>query len=258
MIIIEAFKNEFPKEVTMKKIFTFIPLGVGISSAIIYVFNVLQFRVINSSVTLLQILSNLKVYLYVSIAGFLVYFLIKLFDVLSVRKNSDSKEETSLDTDEFEPFEPVTNNEQNEANNFAIEEKDADIKKLYVPNYDYVPMYQENQKKIDEMEYDTKVTESNPVTASEEIPEEKVTLTRNSYCYNCGENIYSSDSYCSSCGAYQGKRKNKINPVLKSIINLLEIVILILIIYFSLNMLFDYKESRDPNFTSPFKVSMTK
>lgn len=242
----------------MKKIFMFIPLGVGISSAIIYIFNVLQFRVINSSVTLLQILSNLKIYLYVSIAGFLVYFLIKIFDVLSVRKNLNSKEEKSFDTDEFEPFEPVTNNEQNEIKNFVIEEKDTDIKKLYVPNYDYVPMYQENQNKIDEKEYDAKVTKSDPVTALEEVPEEKNTITRNSYCYSCGEKIYSGDSYCSSCGAYQGKRKNKINPVLKSIINVLEIVILILIIYFSLNMLFDYKESLDPNFTSPFKVSMTK
>ena len=59
MIIIKAFK----KEVIMKKILTFIPLGVGISAAIIYIFNVIQFRVINNSITLLQILSNLKIYL---------------------------------------------------------------------------------------------------------------------------------------------------------------------------------------------------
>ena len=57
---------------------------------------------------------------------------------------------------------------------------------------------------------------------------------------------------------YQEDRKSGMNPLIKSIINVLEIVILILIIYFSLNMLFDYKEKIDPNFKSPFKVSMTK
>ena len=78
------------------------------------------------------------------------------------------------------------------------------------------------------------------------------------YCYNCGELINYNDKYCSSCGSYQLERKKQVNPLLKNIINVLEIVILILIIYFSLNMLFDYKESKDSNFKSPFKVSMTK
>lgn len=244
----------------MKKIFTFIPLGVGISAAIIYVFNVLQFRVINSSATLLQILSNLKVYLYVSIAGFLVYFLIKLCDVLSIRKKLDSNEDTSYDTDEFEPFEPVANNEQIETYNFVQEEKEPDIQKLYVPNYNYVPMYQESTKNTESVEKKiaTNIDQSKPVIMAEEIKDEKITFTGNKYCFNCGENIHAEDRYCSSCGAYQEKRKKKVNPILKNIINVLEIVILILIIYFLLNMLFDYKESRDSSFTSPFKVSMTK
>ena len=69
----------------MKKILTFIPLGVGISAAIIYIFNVIQFRVINNSITLLQILSNLKIYLYVSITGFILYFLIRIIDILSAK-----------------------------------------------------------------------------------------------------------------------------------------------------------------------------
>ena len=64
----------------MKKTLTFIPLGIGISAAIIYVFNVIQFRVINNSATLLQILSNLKIYLYVAIAGFVCYFLIRVLN----------------------------------------------------------------------------------------------------------------------------------------------------------------------------------
>ena len=39
---------------------------------------------------------------------------------------------------------------------------------------------------------------------------------------------------------------------------IIEIVVLILILYFSIVMLFDYKESKDPNFKSPFNISMTK
>ena len=76
------------------------------------------------------------------------------------------------------------------------------------------------------------------------------------YCTFCGNKINAYDLYCSHCGNRQDKKK--MSPLLKNVINVLEIVILILIIYFSLNMLFDYKESRDPSFKSPFKVSMTK
>lgn len=242
----------------MKKTLTFIPLGIGISAAIIYVFNVIQFKVINNSATLLQILANLKVYLYVSIAGFLIYFLIKLLDVLSAKKTSALKDGT-FDTEEFEPFEPVTNKGQNEVYNSVHEEKNSDIQKLYVPNYDYVPMYQENQQKVNFEEINnTKVNQSKSIAQAEEMEDKKITFAEKKYCYKCGENIHNKDKYCSFCGTFQGKRKNKVNPILKNIINVLEIVILILIVYFLLNMLFDYKESHDPNFTSPFKVSMTK
>ena len=59
----------------MKKLLTFIPLGIGISSAIIYVINVINYKMINNSLATMQILSNLRIYLYISIAGFLFYFL---------------------------------------------------------------------------------------------------------------------------------------------------------------------------------------
>lgn len=87
----------------MKKILTFIPLGVGISSAIIYVFNALQFKVINNSYTMLQILSSLRIYLYISIIGFLVYFIIRAIlirneeEVIVTRKVVQSpKEEVKI------------------------------------------------------------------------------------------------------------------------------------------------------------------
>ena len=59
----------------MKKILTFIPLGVGISAAIIYILNIINFRIINNSTSMLKILYNLRIYLYVSIFGFIIYFL---------------------------------------------------------------------------------------------------------------------------------------------------------------------------------------
>ena len=86
----------------------------------------------------------------------------------------------------------------------------------------------------------------------------EVIITGNKYCDNCGEKIFDTDKYCKTCGRYQENRKSGMNPLIKSIINVLEIVILILVIYFSLNMLFEYKEKIDPNFKSPFKISMTK
>ena len=178
----------------MKKLLTFIPLGIGISSAIIYVINVVNYKMVNNSLVNVQILSNLRVYLYISIAGFLFYFLIRLIFALECRKTNITKEEKVI------------------------------IKET-------------------------------PIIKTE-IKE--VIITGNKYCDNCGEKIFDTDKYCKRCGRYQEDRKSGINPIIKNIINVLEIVILILIIYFSLNMLFDYKEKIDPNFKSPFKVSMTK
>ena len=225
----------------MKKILTFIPLGVGISAAIIYIFNVIQFRVINNSITLLQILSNLKIYLYVSIAGFILYFLIRIIDILSVKKENLKEEvnDKEIANNDYEPFEVSDN-----------KEVDNNAYNGYVPNYDYVPMYNEDNLNKEE--------DIKKLSISEQKNGEEIIVTNSKYCYNCGELINYNDKYCSSCGSYQLERKKRVNPLLKNIINVLEIVILILIIYFSLNMLFDYKESKDSNFKSPFKVSMTK
>lgn len=225
----------------MKKILTFIPLGVGISAAIIYIFNVIQFRVINNSITLLQILSNLKIYLYVSIAGFILYFLIRIIDILSAKKENLKEEvnDEEIANNDYEPFEISDNNK---INNNAYDS--------YIPNYDYVPMYNKDNLKKEE--------DIKKLSINEEKSGEEITVADSKYCYNCGELINYNDKYCSSCGTYQLERKKQVNPLLKNIINVLEIVILILIIYFSLNMLFDYKESKDSNFKSPFKISMTK
>lgn len=233
----------------MKKTLTFIPLGIGISATIIYIFNVIQFRVINDSATLFQILSNLKIYLYVAIAGFVCYFLIRILTLLD-GKNKLEKiyKEESKDTfveDAYEPLEAT--------NTFSIEDIEKD--NAYVPNYDYVPMYQEDKKEKHEEQVVKKATKE-VVVESNDI--NKVVINGNKYCFNCGEKIYDTDNFCPHCGKYQLDDKKHISPVLKNIINVLEIVILLLIIYFSLNMLFDYKESKDPNFKSPFKVSMTK
>lgn len=250
----------------MKKILTFIPLGIGISAAIIYIFNVIEFRVINNSATLLQILSNLKIYLYISIAGFVFYFLIKILSLLQNRKSNLAKENVSQNISDYsyEPFEEITTNNLN-SNNLGTNS--------YIPNYDYVPMYNEEKKgnylneeqKKESIAIKEDVISSdynNTITSEIKNEENSHNLKPNNkllkFCYNCGEELYKTDSFCSYCGASQYNKRKNINPILKNIINVLEIVILILIIYFSLNMLFDYKESKDPNFKSPFKVSMTK
>lgn len=172
----------------MKKILTFIPLGIGISSTIVYILNVLNYKVINNTVALSQILINLKTYLYISIISFVLYFIIKLIFYIT------SKEKTYIEND----------------------------------------------------------SPTNDVVVKEVI------ITGNKYCYNCGERIFDTDKYCKNCGKYQVDKKSGINPVLRKIINVLEIVILILIIYFSLAMLFEYKEEHDSSFKSPFKISITK
>lgn len=195
----------------MKKILTFIPLGIAISAALIYVINIFNYRIINNSVAMIQIMSNLKVYLYVSIGGFVLYFIIKLLMALPEIKNKDEKYRDKT----YEPF---------EIENPKINEK--------------------------------KETLSGPVDQKMVIKE--IVLTGNKYCSSCGEKIFDTDTYCKNCGSYQKDKKSGINPILKSIINVLEIVILILILYFLLNMLFDYKEKTDSNFNSPFRIKMTK
>jgi len=246
----------------VKKILTFIPLGI----AIIYIFNVIEFRVINNSATLLQILSNLKIYLYISIAGFVFYFLIKILAILQRKKSKVEESQEQVNYDSYEPFEEI------KTNNINLNDSDSNS---YVPNYDYVPMYHEEKKgnylneeqkkesiAIKEDVISSDYNNKNNITSEIKNEENSHDLKPNNkllkFCYKCGEELYKTDSYCSYCGASQYNKGKNINPILKNIINVLEIVILILIIYFSLNMLFDYKESKDPNFKSPFKVSMTK
>lgn len=228
----------------MKKILTFIPLGVGISAAIIYILNVIQFKIINNGTTLLQILMTLKIYLFISIGGFALYFFIKVLDSLT---NKNKEEQEDFISNEYEPFENnnsiSSENTLNNVNDFNNVNTLNNLNNVnsYVPNYDYVPMYhaEEKQDNIKEIKLDK---EDN--------------FTSCKYCTFCGNKINAYDLYCSHCGNRQDKKK--MSPLLKNVINVLEIVILILIIYFSLNMLFDYKESCDPSFKSPFKVSMTK
>ena len=248
----------------MKKILTFIPLGVGISAAIIYILNVIQFKMINNGTTLLQILMTLKIYLFISIGGFALYFFIKVLDSLT---NKNKEEQEDFISNEYEPFENnnsiSSENTLNNVNDFNNVNTLNNLNNVnsYVPNYDYVPMYhaEEKQDNIKEIKIDKKDKDIDlgPLYNNEENNVDKEdNSTSCKYCTFCGNKINAYDLYCSHCGNRQDKKK--MSPLLKNVINVLEIVILILIIYFSLNMLFDYKESRDPSFKSPFKVSMTK
>lgn len=253
----------------MKKILTFIPLGVGISAAIIYILNIIQFKIINNGTALLQILSSLKIYLFISIGGFVLYFFIKVLDLLA---NKNKVENEDFSSNEYEPFEnnnakalsnENTLNNINNVNDFNNVNtlNNQNNSNSYVPNYDYVPMYhaEEKQDNIKEIKLDKEDEDINlgPLYNSEENNVDKEdNFASCKYCTFCGNKINAYDLYCSHCGNRQDKKK--MSPLLKNIINVLEIVILLLIIYFSLNMLFDYKESRDPSFKSPFKVSMTK
>ena len=247
----------------MKKILTFIPLGVGISAAIIYILNVIQFKMINNGTTLLQILMTLKIYLFISIGGFALYFFIKVLDSLT---NKNKEEQEDFISNEYEPFE--NNNSISSENTLSNINNVKDFNNVntlnnlnnvnsYVPNYDYVPMYhaEEKQDNIKEIKIDKKDKDIDlgPLYNNEENNVDKEdNSTSCKYCTFCGNKINAYDLYCSHCGNRQDKKK--MSPLLKNIINVLEIVILILIIYFSLNMLFDYKESCDPSFKSPFKV----
>ena len=254
----------------MKKILTFIPLGVGISAAIIYILNIIQFKIINNGTALLQILSSLKIYLFISIGGFGLYFFIKVLDLLA---NKNKVENEVFSSNEYEPFENNNNakalSNENTLNNINNVNDFNNVNTLnnqnnsnsYVPNYDYVPLYhaEEKQDNIKEIKLDKEDEDIDlgPLYNSEENNVDKEdNFASCKYCTFCGNKINAYDLYCSHCGNRQDKKK--MSPLLKNIINVLEIVILLLIIYFSLNMLFDYKESRDPSFKSPFKVSMTK
>lgn len=198
----------------MKKMLTFIPLAVGISAALIYIFNIVQFRMVGNATTILDAITKLRIYLYIAIAGFVIYFLLKLFFTLTERKKTTVVKEVVTDN-AYEPFEEI------------------------------------------------KVENNEPVYVTEEKVPEKViikeVINENiKYCYNCNNILKEKDRYCGKCGADQKEKKKIISPFIKSVINVIEIVILILIIYFLLNMLFDFKEKQDPNFRSPFRVSMTK
>ncbi len=209
----------------MKKMLTFVPLAIGISAALIYLFNVIQFRMLGNAVTLLDALNSLKVYLYVSIAGFVIYFIIKIFQVINLRKKALNDDNIDEDYEYFE-----------EQNKESIDTA-KDSYNNYTPIYEKETM---GENIID------KVIINNPVNVETKK------------CCNCKKEIDLNDQYCSSCGANQKENEKILSPFVKNLINVLEIVILILVIYFLLNMLFDFKEKQDPNFKSPFKVSMTK
>ena len=199
----------------MKKLLKFIPLGIGISALILYIFNIVNYRIINNAATMMQILTGLKTYLYISIGGFIIYFCIKIIEFMS-NKSYDSKTDTIIDE-------------------VPIKEKKTNDKAL-------------NKKE--------KINENLKIVKKEIIKE--VVLTGDKYCSNCGEKIFSSDTYCKRCGSYQLNKKSGRSPLIRNIINVMEIVILILILYFMVNILFEYKEKKDPSFTSPFKIEITK
>lgn len=194
----------------MKKLLRFIPLGIGISALILYIFNVVNYRIINNAATMLQILAGLRTYLYISIGGFLIYFFIRVIEFMN-SKTYDEKTDA------------------------IVEEK---------------PIIKKEEKIIKE--------EKVPIKTVEKEVIKEVVLTGDKYCSNCGEKIFSSDTYCKRCGSYQLDKKSGKKPIIRNIINVIEIVVLILILYFMLNILFEYKEKKDPSFTSPFKVEITK
>ncbi len=245
----------------MKKLLTFIPLGIGISSAIIYVFNVISFKAINNTIAMSNILYNLKAYLYISVAGFVLYGLIKLIFFINERNTSNN-----ISCDVADKKEEVIKEDETEENKIEKESiEDNTIKNLnevYTPNYDYVPLYKKEDKVNNDIpayepfEVEDNLNKNNSVVKTEVKNEEKVSVFKK-YCTNCGALIDGHDKYCGSCG-YDLYNQKKKNTVLSNILNVLEIVILILIIYFSLNMLFSYKEKTDPNFESPFNIKMTE
>ena len=111
----------------MKRMLTFVPLAVGIRAALIYIFNIIQFRMVGNAITLLDAITKLRIYLYIAIAGFVLYFLLKLFFTISERRKTKVVKEV-ITEDAYEPFE-------------EIKKEDA-----YTPNYDYVPIYNKEEK----------------------------------------------------------------------------------------------------------------
>lgn len=223
----------------MKKILTFIPLGVGISAAIIYILNIINFRIINNSTSMLKILYNLRIYLYVSIFGFIIYFFIRVLSLV----NKKEKTISSNSVEQNISFKKDDSLLENNANTSTVNNSN-----IYIPNYDYVPLY--NKEKSNEYNNSSK-------EEKEEIVDESA-VKSSEYCIKCGSKILNTDKYCYNCGTFQDRSKKMVNPIIKKIINIIEILILILIVYFSLNILFNYKEKVDNNFKSPFKINMTR
>ena len=247
----------------MKKLLTFIPLGVGISAAIIYVFNVISFRAINNTVAMGQILANLRIYLYISIIAFIVYAIMKI--ILYVKFRNVKEPKVYVPKEKVEKVKIKNNKKKVE----VVEEKNT-----YVPNYDYVPLYKDEVKTeevketkigvkepeeltIDSVAYEPFDEVTTPYVKAESKKEEKVSIFK-SYCPRCGKEVYSDDVYCRSCGYNLSKNKKRLSPFVRKVINIIEIIIMILIIYFILNMLVDYKSKINPNFKSPFNITMTK
>lgn len=223
----------------MKKILTFIPLGVGISAAIIYILNIINFRIINNSTSMLKILYNLRIYLYVSIFGFIIYFFIRVLSLI----NKKEKTISSNSVEQNISYKKDDSLLENNANTSTVNNSN-----IYIPNYDYVPLY--NKEKSNENNNSSK-------EEKEEIVDESA-VKSSEYCIKCGSKILNTDKYCYNCGTFQDRSKKMVNPIIKKIINIIEILILILIVYFSLNILFNYKEKVDNNFKSPFKINMTR
>lgn len=223
----------------MKKILTFIPLGVGISAAIIYILNIINFRIINNSTSMLKILYNLRIYLYVSIFGFIIYFFIRVLSLV----NKKEKTISSNSVEQNISYKKDDSLLENNANTSTVNNSN-----IYIPNYDYVPLY--NKEKSNENNNSSK-------EEKEEIVDESA-VKSSEYCIKCGSKILNTDKYCYNCGTFQDRSKKMVNPIIKKIINIIEILILILIVYFSLNILFNYKEKVDNNFKSPFKINMTR
>lgn len=223
----------------MKKILTFIPLGVGISAAIIYILNIINFRIINNSTSMLKILYNLRIYLYVSIFGFIIYFFIRVLSLV----NKKEKTISSNSVEQNISYKKDDSLLENNANTSTVNNSN-----IYIPNYDYVPLY--NKEKSNEYNNSSK-------KEKEEIVDESA-VKSSEYCIKCGSKILNTDKYCYNCGTFQDRSKKMVNPIIKKIINIIEILILILIVYFSLNILFNYKEKVDNNFKSPFKINMTR
>lgn len=252
----------------MKKILTFIPLGVAISAAIIYVFNVISFKAINNTVAMAQILASLRIYLLVSIIAFIIYVLIKILFYINDRKNGVVYEKEIVEkpvikkqekkvifktVEENIKQEPViVNTVKKEDTENIISEDIIDFNKDI---YDDNKVVVENKATIAYEPFET-VKETNYVLR-EDIKEEKISIFKN-YCPHCGKEVLKDDFYCRNCGHDLRIKNNRKKKFIRKIINVIEIVIMILIIYFVLNMIFDYKAKIEPNFKSPFKINVLK